>query len=159
MIGLGRNLHQGESASVNQSIQIALTSIFHKAIRQFEPLVQKYFAASTAFFVQLLDDIRFLTSGVKFIYEMREMGFDMCKPEVAEIEEKKCDLKQVYNPKLARSMVEKTIVSNEFTFDDRGRFYLVTGPNHGGNRFLHILSAWHRPFFSWDFMCRPPAPL
>ena len=29
-------------------------------------------------------------------------------------------------------MVEKTIVSNEFTFDDRGRFYLVTGPNHGG---------------------------
>ena len=42
----------------------------------------------------------FLTSGVKFIYEMREMGFDMCKPEVAEIEEKKCDLKQVYNPKL-----------------------------------------------------------
>ena len=132
MIGLGRNLHQGESASVNQSIQIALTSIFHKAIRQFEPLVQKYFAASTAFFVQLLDDIRFLTSGVKFIYEMREMGFDMCKPEVAEIEEKKCDLKQVYNPKLARSMVEKTIVSNEFTFDDRGRFYLVTGPNHGG---------------------------
>lgn len=132
MIGLYRNLHQAEQASINQSIQIALTSVFHKAIRQFEPLVQKYFSASTAFFVQLLDDLRFYCAGVKFIDEMKELGFDMCKPKVAELQEKKCSLRAVYNPKLARSLIEKTIVSNEFNFDENGRFYLVTGPNHGG---------------------------
>ena len=56
----------------------------------------------------------------------------MCCPEIAPVEEKKCELKQVYNPILARREIEKTIVSNTFSFDEKGRFYLVTGPNHGG---------------------------
>lgn len=132
MFNLSKNLHQTEASAINQSIQLALTSVFHKAIRQFEPLVQKYFSVNTAFFVQLLDDLRFLTAGVKFIHEMRSLGFDMCKPQVALIGKKRCDLSAVYNPKLARSLVEKTIISNEFTFDENGRFYIVTGPNHGG---------------------------
>ena len=33
---------------------------------------------------------------------------------------------------LAMRGVEKTVVSNEFVLDEKGRFYLVTGPNHGG---------------------------
>ena len=56
----------------------------------------------------------------------------MCCPKIATVEEKKCELKQVYNPILARREIEKTIVSNSFTYDENGRFYLVTGPNHGG---------------------------
>ena len=132
IFNLSRNLHQTEAAAVNQSIQLALTSVFQKAIRQFEPLVQKYFSANTAFFVQLLDDLRFLTAGLKFIHEMRQLGFDVCKPQVRPLSEKRCDLTGVYNPELARSLVEKTIVANEFTFDENGRFYIVTGPNHGG---------------------------
>ena len=87
---------------------------------------------NTAPFVELLDDIRFLTAGVGFIRSMREKGFSMCKPVVAEVEEKKCDLEQVYNPVLARNSIEQTIVSNSFSYDENGRFYLVTGPNHGG---------------------------
>ena len=63
---------------------------------------------------------------------MKEKGFSMCCPEIAPVEEKKCELKQVYNPILARREIEKTIVSNTFSFDEKGRFYLVTGPNHGG---------------------------
>ena len=38
----------------------------------------------------------------------------------------------VFNPVLAKREVEKSIVSNTFTFDENGRFYIVTGPNHGG---------------------------
>lgn len=33
---------------------------------------------------------------------------------------------------LAIKDVEKTIVSNSFSLDANGRFYLITGPNHGG---------------------------
>ncbi len=129
---LARGLHGEELKAMNHSLNYALYTIFSKSLRDFEPLTQRYYCEKTALFLSLLDDIRFLTAGVGFILEMKKKGFSMCKPAVAGMEEKKCDLEQVYNPALARESVEKMIVSNSFSFDEKGRFYLVTGPNHGG---------------------------
>lgn len=129
---LKKGLHGEELKALNYSVSNALHTIFAKSLRDFEPIVQNYYSTNTDMFVLLLDDIRFLTAGVGFIRSMRELGFAMCCPEVAELEEKKCELTQLYNPILARKSIEHTIVSNSFTFDEDGRFYLVTGPNHGG---------------------------
>ena len=95
-------------------------------------MIQNYYKANTAVFAALLDDIRFLTAGVKFILDMKEKGFEMCRPQICPVKERVCELEQVYNPMLAMRGVEKTVVSNRFELDDNGRFYLVTGPNHGG---------------------------
>lgn len=127
-----RGLHGEELKSINYCAKNGIHTVFHKCLREFEPIVQKYFSVNTSIFISLLDDIRFLTAGVRFILFMREKGFPMCRPTIASIEEKRCDLSEVYNPKLALRGVEKTIVSNEFCYDSDGRFYLVTGPNHGG---------------------------
>lgn len=129
---LSKGLHGEELKALNYALRGALNTIYMKSIRSFEPLIQKYYSVNTSLFVSLLDDIRFLTAGVGFILSMKEKGFSMCRPELASMDEKKCDLDQVYNPVLARRAVEETIVSNSFTFDEKGRFYLVTGPNHGG---------------------------
>lgn len=129
---LTRGLHGEELKAMNYSLNYALYTIFAKSLREFEPLTQRYYCENTALFLGLLDDIRFLTAGVGFILEMKNKGFPMCKPVVANMEEKKCELEQVYNPALARESVEEIIVSNSFSFDEKGRFYLVTGPNHGG---------------------------
>ncbi|MCD8218555.1 MAG: hypothetical protein LUD01_11085, partial [Clostridiales bacterium] len=129
---LARGLHGEELKALNHGISNSLRTIFTKSLRDFEPLIQNYYKVSTAPFVSLLDDIRFLTAGTEFILKMRELGFPMCRPQIASMEEKRCDLKQVYNPILALREVEKTVVSNSFTLDEKGRFYLVTGPNHGG---------------------------
>lgn len=129
---LAKGLHGENLNALNYGISGGLHTIFEKSLRGFEPLIQKYYSMNTAIFISLLDEIRFLTAGVGFIRSMREKGFTMCKPAVAEIAEKRCDLEQVYNPVLAQTAIEKTIVSNSFTFDENGRFYLVTGPNHGG---------------------------
>ncbi|MCD8149911.1 MAG: hypothetical protein LUE92_10195 [Clostridiales bacterium] len=128
---LARGLHGEELKALNHGISTSLRTIFAKSLRDFEPLIQNYYKVSTAPFVSLLDDIRFLTAGAEFILKMRELGFPMCRPRIASMEEKRCDLKQVYNPILALREVEKTVVSNSFTLDERGRFYLVTGPNNG----------------------------
>lgn len=129
---LTKGLHGEDLKALNYSIRSSLNTIFLKSIRDFEPTLQKYFSVNTSYFTALLDDIRFLTAGVKFILSMKEKGFPMCRPEIASIAEKKCELKNVYNPILARKSIEHSIVSNNFTFDENGRFYLVTGPNHGG---------------------------
>lgn len=129
---LAKGFHGEDLKTLNSSIRTSLNEIFMKSLRSFEPVIQKYFGVNTSIFVTLLDEIRFLTAGAKFILEMREKGFSMCRPRIAKMSEKKCELKQVYNPILARRMIERTIVSNSFSFDENGRFYLVTGPNHGG---------------------------
>lgn len=129
---LHKGLKRREYDSLNGMINEVLYEIFTKTLRSFEPLVSKYYKQNTSMFLTLLDDIRFLTAGVRFIRSMQEQGFTMCLPVVAEIAEKRCDLQQVYNPILARKNLGHAIVSNNFSFDEKGRFYLVTGPNHGG---------------------------
>lgn len=129
---LFKGLQPEEYKALNYSLSSALHTIFTKSLRGFEPDILNYFQNNTTMFISILNDIRFLTAGVNFIKSMREKGYPMCRPTVASMEEKKCELKQVYNPMLVRNSVEKTIVSNSFEFDDKGRFYLVTGPNHGG---------------------------
>ena len=129
---LQKGLHGEEQKSLNYSMGSALQTIFEKSLRAFEPIIQNYYKENTAMFVALLDDIRFLTAGVKFIMDMRAHGFEMCRPQICSVEDKVCELKQVYNPMLAMRGVEKTVVSNEFVLDENGRFYIVTGPNHGG---------------------------
>ncbi len=127
-----RSLSKEEIIALNNATTSALQNIFSKSLRNFEPLTQRYFRENTTFFINLLDDIRFLTAGVKFVMSMKELGLNMCKPQIRSMNEKKCDLEQVYNPVLAQKALEHAIVSNSFTFDEKGRFYIVTGPNHGG---------------------------
>lgn len=129
---LQKGLRGEELKVMNYALSSGLHTIFSKSLRDFQPMVQNYFNVNTAVFVALLDEIRFLTAGVGFIRSMKENGFDMCCPVVAAIDDKKCELESVYNPKLALSLIEDTIISNSFEFDDKGRFYIVTGPNHGG---------------------------
>lgn len=129
---LTRGLHGEELKAFNFAVQSSLGTIYSKSLRDFEPVIQKYFNINTSCFTALLDDIRFLTAGVKFILSMKEQGFPMCRPAIAPVADKKCDLEGVYNPVLAAQLIEKTIISNSFSFDKKGRFYLVTGPNHGG---------------------------
>jgi len=129
---LSKVIQRKDLDTLNLSMNGSLYTIFAKALRSFETSIHKYYTANTTMFVALLDDIRFLTAGVRFILSMQEKGYPMCKPTVAAMAEKKCELEQVYNPILVKNSVEDTIVSNTFSFDENGRFYIVTGPNHGG---------------------------
>lgn len=129
---LMKGLHGEELRAFNSSIRTSLNTIYMKSLRDFEPVVQKYFSVNTSCFVQLLDDIRFLRAGVGFILAMHKHGVTMCKPMAAPMSEHSCTLDGVVNPMLAYRSVEDVLVSNRFCFDENGRFYLITGPNHGG---------------------------
>jgi DNA mismatch repair protein MutS len=118
--------------SLDKSVGYAIQSIYEAGVKSFEPIIQKYYAVNTSMYVRLFADLRVLTAVVQFIQEMRQRGLEMVKPEIAPVEAKQCRLQGVYNVSLARSNVEEQIVANDFTFDDSGRFYILTGPNHGG---------------------------
>ena len=67
-------LHSEEQKALNYALSAALQTIFTKSLREFEPLIQNYYHMNTNMFVALLDEIRFLTAGVKFILSMKEKG-------------------------------------------------------------------------------------
>ena len=48
------------------------------------------------------------------------------------VQDRALHLHNVYNPMLALKVSGEPIVANDFDYDENGRFYLVTGPNHGG---------------------------
>ena len=127
-----KTLDKHEQLAFQTTINHCLNQIFRKTIRGFEPLVNKYFSGSTDFLVAVLNDLRFLNAAMKFIFDMEERGLPMCKPVIAPKEEKKCTLLSAYNPMVAIKVPDAKIVSNDFEFDDNGRFYIITGPNHGG---------------------------
>lgn len=127
-----KTLEKHEQLAFQRTIDHCLNQIFRRTVKNFEPLVNKYFAGSTDFLVAILNDLRFLNAAMRFVFNMKEKGLDMCKPEIAPMGEKLCSLKGAYNPMVSIKVPDANIVTNDFEFDENGRFYIITGPNHGG---------------------------
>ena len=121
-----------EKQALDGAVHRALDTVFAKLIRSWEPVINQFFHDETRFFVELLDDLRFLSAAVHFLLELRERGCRLCRPQIRPVQARVLRLHNVYNPMLALKDTGETIVSNDFAYDENGRFYLVTGPNHGG---------------------------
>ncbi|OUQ39437.1 hypothetical protein [Faecalibacterium sp. An122] len=130
---LAKTAREEEKHALDQAVCRALDTAFARTIRSWEPVIDQYFRDETAFFIGLLDDFRFLSAAVSFLLELKSQGCALCRPTIRPMEEKALHLKDVYNPMLVlRSEDKGTVVANDFGYDAKGRFYLVTGPNHGG---------------------------
>lgn len=121
-----------EKQALDGAVHRALDTVFAKTIRSWEPVVNQFYHDETRFFVDMLDDLRFLSAAVAFIQQLRQAGGRLCRPEIRPVAERALRLHNIYNPMLALKADGETIVSNDFCYDAAGRFYLVTGPNHGG---------------------------
>lgn len=130
---MAKTARDEEKHALDQAVCRALDTAFARTIRSWEPVIDQYFHDETAFFIALLDDLRFLSAAVSFLLELRRLGCPLCRPEIRPVEEKALRLKNVYNPMLAlKTDGREAVVANDFCYDEKGRFYLVTGPNHGG---------------------------
>lgn len=113
-------------------IRYALQDIYKKALTDMEPIVDSYYNINTSLYAALLPDLRFLTAVVSFINEVRSRGFSMVKPVVTDEKAGRAHIRGLYNVNLALNRPEDGIVSNEYVNDEKGRFFILTGPNHGG---------------------------
>ncbi|MEE1342202.1 MAG: hypothetical protein U0L23_05750 [Lachnospiraceae bacterium] len=63
---------------------------------------------------------------------MEEKNLPMCKPQIKPMKEQACEVVGAYNPMVALKLSEVTVVGNDFSFDENGKIFIITGPNHGG---------------------------
>lgn len=129
---VAKTSRDAEKAVLNNAVQNALYGVFARTVKSWAPVIDQYYNDQARFFVELLDDFRFLSAAVHFLLELRAKGCPLCRPTIRPMAEKALRLKNVCNPMLALKGLDETLVCNDFTCDETGRFFLITGPNHGG---------------------------
>ena len=91
--------------------------MFAKVIRSWEPVINQFFHDETRFFIELLDDLRFLAAAVPFICQLRQAGCPVCRPVIRPVQDRALRLRNVYNPMLALKAPGETIVCNDFCLE------------------------------------------
>lgn len=113
-----------------------LAQVLKHASRPVARALQRYTSVGVPFFAALHADLAFYLGAVRLIEQLRAAGLPVCRPEIAPAEERICLIEDAYNVNLAlRALAEgsaERIVTNAVQFDDRGRIFILTGPNQGG---------------------------
>jgi len=87
--------------------------------------------------VTLHSDLAFYLAAVRLMERLRSCGLPVCRPDIAPMTERVCELHEAYNLNLALYQMQHTaghtrIVTNDVQMGDNGRIGILTGPNQGG---------------------------
>ncbi len=109
----------------------ALDDVFRSSVRSWRSIVGEYVLENTDFLLRILPEIEFITRASDLCRRLTERGYPLTKPTAAPMADKAFSARGLYNPDVAMR-IEERVVENDLTFDDRGRVYILTGPNRGG---------------------------
>lgn len=140
--GAQQDLHHFENSSLtgadpmSDALKRVVTDILKRTVNNLKSMLNKYVGISGYSFISLMPEIIFYIRFAELCDKIKALGLPLCKAEVASKEERICDIKDIYNFKLAIKAVAEgynfEIVANDFEFSDKGRIYILTGPNRGG---------------------------
>ena len=123
------------SDQLSANITKTVTAIVKKIVKEIKNTLQKYIGISGFTLVSLVPEIIFYIKWAELIEKIQAKNITLCKAEVLPTRNRELYTKGIYNLKLAikRTQGEEfDIIDNDFEFSDKGRIYIMTGPNRGG---------------------------
>lgn len=120
---------------LSDALKKSVTDILRKTVKEIKSSLKKYINISGYALIKLMPEIIFFIRWAELVDKITALGMPMCKAEIIDPEKRYCSFKELYNLKLAINNVNGSkidIVTNEFSFDDERRIYILTGPNRGG---------------------------
>lgn len=123
------------SDQLSANITKTVTAIVRKIVRDIKSTLQKYISISGFTLVSLVPEIIFYIRWAELIEKIQSKGLTLCKAEVLKTSDRELFTRGIYNLKLAIKAAEGEeidIVDNDFEFSEKGRIYIMTGPNRGG---------------------------
>ena len=120
---------------MSDALKKVVSDILKRTVNNIKFILHKYTSVSGYSFVELMPQIVFYIRFAELCDKIMAKGLPLSKAEVTPKENRSCDIKDIYNIKLAIKAVqgeEIDIVTNDFSFDENGRIYILTGPNRGG---------------------------
>ncbi len=123
------------SDQLSANMTKTVTAIVKKIVKEIKNTLQKYIGISGFKLVSLVPEIIFYIRWAELIEKIQQKGLTLCKAQVLPTADRELYTKGIYNLKLAikRTQGEEfEIIGNDFEFSDKGRIYIMTGPNRGG---------------------------
>lgn len=121
---------------MSDALKRVVTDILKRTVNNLKSMLNKYVGISGYSFISLMPEIIFYIRFAELCDKIIALGLPLCKAEVTDKSSRTCDIKDIYNFKLAIKALEDKasgeIVTNDFEFGDTGRIYILTGPNRGG---------------------------
>lgn len=142
VMGAQKDLNHIENSSLtgvdpmSDALKRVVTDILKRTVNNLKSMLNKYVGISGYSFISLMPEIIFYIRFAELCDKIIALGLPLCKAEVTDKSSRTCDIKDIYNFKLAIKALEDKasgeIVTNDFEFGDTGRIYILTGPNRGG---------------------------
>ncbi len=120
---------------MSDALKRVVTDILKRTVNNLKSMLNKYVGVSGYDFISLMPEIIFYIRFAELCDKIKALGLPLCKAEVQKTYNRDCDIKALYNLKLgirATQSQQDDIVTNDFTFGDNARIYILTGPNRGG---------------------------
>ncbi len=140
--GAQQDLNQIQDSSLtgadpmSDALKKVVTDILKRTVNNIKAVLHKYVGVSGYSFVELMPEIVFYIRFAQLCDKIRAKGMPLAKADIREKSYRMCDIKDIYNIKLAIKAVNEDadtdIVLNDFVFDENKRIYILTGPNRGG---------------------------
>ncbi len=109
----------------------ALDDVFRASVRGWRAIVGDYVLENTDFLLRILPEIEFVTRADALLRRLSERGYPLAVPTLLPIGAKEFSTRGLYNPDVALR-IDGRVVENDFSFDDAGRIFILSGPNGGG---------------------------
>ena len=120
---------------LSNSIRTVVTDIMRRTVNDVKHTIKKYVNITGYSLISLMPEILFYDRWAELTEKLIAAGMPVCKPGILDPAERSCSFKDIYNLKLAINKIngeEINIIANDFEFSDKGRIYILTGPNRGG---------------------------
>jgi DNA mismatch repair ATPase MutS len=107
----------------------ALERILKNNLKSWQPLIRKYLAENTDYFMSIERDLRFYVVLIKYYKNCKNNSLDIVRPVIVS-DNDNVFCKDIYYIQVA--LYSDEIVYNDIEFDENGQIYVLTGPNQGG---------------------------
>ena len=140
MTAVSKRMTPRERVSVDMVFMSAMKKVYGGMLRTWAPAVRQYVTSGGCVWLRLLPELQFLIAAADIISNLKNQGLPLCYPHIRPIEEQCFSARGLYNPAMAMKLHETNpdtsiahrMVYNDIDFDDRGRIFILTGPNSGG---------------------------
>ncbi len=114
-----------------------LSNLTEKVSRPVAEALNRYVHFHSGFLTSLRADLTFYLGAAALMEQLRGHGLPICRPEIAPMDERVCQIEDNCNVCLALQLiqngaVEGLILNNVQMGDDPARIWILTGPNQGG---------------------------
>lgn len=122
---------ENQQYALSTAFHGALNDVFKSSMRSWKKVVSTYVFENADYLICLAPEIEFVTKAVELINTLKATENSLVFPKICDMSKKTFNVKGIYNPVVALKLNDK-MIENDFSFDENGMFYVLSGPNRGG---------------------------